>query len=92
MPHLFCGAPFARLSVIPWLVHSGLLVEKTGIEAVLRDAGGQTIRIALADIELMETQPTSLMPEQLLREMTASQAADLLEYLATRKKVEGTPE
>ncbi len=66
-------------------IHSGLLVEKTGTEVVLKDARNQTLRVPAADVEQLVPQPKSLMPELLLREMTAQQAADLLEYLSSLK-------
>jgi putative heme-binding domain-containing protein len=67
------------------LVHSGLLVERNEKEVVLRDAQNQTIRIAVADVELLNPVKQSLMPDLLLRSLTAQQAADLLEYLASLK-------
>jgi len=64
-------------------VHQGILVEQTPGLLVLRDAQNQTTRIAATEIERQATQPTSLMPEGLLRDLTAQQSADLLEYLAS---------
>jgi len=67
------------------LTHSGMLVEKTAREVVLKDAKNETIRVALEDVETLTPQSKSLMPEALLRDLTAQQAADLLEYLGARK-------
>src|SRR5262249_46606751 len=66
-------------------VHSGLLVERSPREIVLKDARNEVIKIRPVDVEQLVPQPKSLMPELLLRDMTAQQAADLLEFLATRK-------
>jgi uncharacterized repeat protein (TIGR03806 family) len=66
-------------------VHSGLLVEKTETEVVLRDAQGELIRVPARDVEQLAPQQKSLMPDLLLRDMTAQQVADLLDYLATLK-------
>ena len=66
-------------------VHQGLLVEQAGGLLVLRDARNQTTRIAATEIERQATQPASLMPEGVLRDLTAQQAADLLEYLCSLK-------
>ena len=66
-------------------VLSGLLAERTPSEVGLKDARNQTVRIPSADVERMEMQARSLMPELLLRDLTAQQAADLLEFLATLK-------
>jgi putative heme-binding domain-containing protein len=63
----------------------GLIVEKTARELVLRDAQGRTTRVAAGDVEQQAAQPKSLMPESLLRDLTAQQAADLLEFLASQK-------
>jgi putative heme-binding domain-containing protein len=64
---------------------TGLLVRRDGNEVVLRD--GQNKEIVLAAKIVAELQPTrtSLMPDGQLAGLTAQEAADLLEYLATRK-------
>jgi putative heme-binding domain-containing protein len=66
-------------------IHQGLLAEPSPGLLVLRDAQNRTLKIAAADIERQGTLTTSLMPERLLRDMTAQQAADLLEYLSSLK-------
>ena len=67
------------------LVHTGLLVERDEEGVVLRDAENKTIRVAAADVEELAPQKQSLMPDLLLRGLTAQQAADLLEYLSSLK-------
>ena len=52
---------------------------------MLKDGEGKLVRIPAAEIELVAPQRKSLMPELLLREMTAQQVADLLAYLSTLK-------
>jgi uncharacterized repeat protein (TIGR03806 family) len=66
-------------------VLSGLVVEKTARDVVLKDAQGKTVRIVGGDVERLVPQARSLMPELLLRDLTAQQVADLLEYLTTLK-------
>jgi putative heme-binding domain-containing protein len=66
-------------------LHTGLLVKKTDKEVVLRNAGDKETRIPAKRIEHMAPQKVSLMPEQLLRDLTAEQAADLVDYLASLK-------
>ena len=66
-------------------VHTGLLVEKTAEHVVLKDAQDKQIRIAAGDVELLAPQQKSLMPELLLRDMTAQEVADLLEFLLALK-------
>ncbi len=64
-------------------VVTGLVVEKSAREVVLKDAQGKTVRVAGAEVEQLVPQSRSLMPELLLRDLTAQQVADLLEYLST---------
>lgn len=66
-------------------VHTGLLASKTATEVVLKDAANKETRIPADRVEQMIPQPRSLMPELLLRDLTAAQAADLLEYLGSLK-------
>jgi putative heme-binding domain-containing protein len=64
-------------------VHCGLLVRRTDAETTLKLADSKEITIPAAAIERSVPQQKSLMPELLLRDMTAQQAADLLEFLST---------
>jgi putative heme-binding domain-containing protein len=66
-------------------VHSGLLVEKTNRDVVLKDAASKSIRIPASEVEQLVPQPKSIMPELMFRDLTAQQAADLLEFLARQK-------
>jgi putative heme-binding domain-containing protein len=66
-------------------IHQGLRTEPAPDVLVLRDARNQMVRIATSAIERQATLPTSLMPDGLLRDMTAQQAADLIEYLSSLK-------
>jgi putative heme-binding domain-containing protein len=63
------------------LVHTGLLGERSESEIVIRDAQGRDTRIPRGEVEQLVQQSQSLMPEQLLRDLTAADAADLLAYL-----------
>lgn len=66
-------------------VLNGLLTEKTDEEVVLKDASNKQVRIAVSDVELLAPQSISLMPELLLRDMSAQQVADMLAYLESLK-------
>ena len=66
-------------------VLTGLLVGKDEAEVVLRDATNMLVHVPLTDVEQLVTQPKSLMPELLLRDLTAPQVADLLAYLSSLK-------
>ncbi len=66
-------------------VHTGLLVERTPQVVTLKDVEGKMTSVPANEIEEMEVQRKSLMPEQILRDLTAQQAADLLEFLSELK-------
>ncbi len=59
----------------------GLIVSRTDEEIVLKDANGRESHLSLDDIDLMEPQKKSLMPDNLLQGLTPTEAADLLAYL-----------
>lgn len=63
-------------------VYTGLLVERTEQAVSLKDNKGNVTTFALADTEQLAPQQQSLMPDLLLRDMTAGQVADLLAYLS----------
>src|SRR5262249_43819786 len=65
--------------------HTGLLAAKTGKEVVLKMAGDKEGRVPAAQVASLAPQRQSLMPEQMLRDLTAEQAADLLAFLAGLK-------
>src|SRR5262249_39792660 len=64
---------------------TGLLGEKTDKEVVLKNAGDKEVRIPAGKVATLVPQKTSLMPELLLRDVSAEQAADLLEFLSSLK-------
>ena len=66
-------------------VLTGLLVSRDDKTVILRLVDGKEAKVAVADIELMSPQQKSLMPDLLLKEMTAAEVVDLLEYLSQRK-------
>ena len=71
-------------------VYTGVLRERTADAIALVDAQGKERRLPADDVEFISPQPTSLMPDLLLRDMTAQDVADLLAYLqAESKKTEG---
>ncbi|MEX0641180.1 MAG: PQQ-dependent sugar dehydrogenase [Pirellulales bacterium] len=62
---------------------TGLLIHKDDDEVVLQDAQDKVTRIPTKTIEQLVPQRQSLMPELLVRDMTAQQVADLLAYLSS---------
>jgi putative heme-binding domain-containing protein len=65
--------------------YTGLLASKTDKEVVLKVVGDKEVSVPAAKVERLAPQTKSLMPELLLRDLTAEQAADLLEFLAGLK-------
>jgi putative heme-binding domain-containing protein len=66
-------------------VFSGLMIRQDDREVVLRDAQGKDAVIPRGEIEGLQPTQKSLMPEGLLRDLTAQEAADLLAYLESLK-------
>ena len=66
-------------------VYAGFLVEKTAEHVVLKDVNSRLVRVATDEIEAIVPQQKSLMPELVLSEVTAQDAADLLAFLTSLK-------
>jgi putative heme-binding domain-containing protein len=64
---------------------TGLLLKRDANEVVVRDAQNQDVRLRPDEVSRLEPSRVSLMPDGLLRDLTAQQAADLLEFLAVRR-------
>jgi putative heme-binding domain-containing protein len=64
---------------------TGLLVKRDEKEVILRDAQNKEIVLAASKVEELRPSRTSLMPQGQMAGLTAQEAADLLEYLASRK-------
>lgn len=62
-------------------VHTGIVVERTATMLSIRDAQDRRIDLSLGDVESIMPLPQSLMPEGLLRDLTAQEAADLVDFL-----------
>jgi len=65
---------------------TGLLASKSDQEIVLNVVGDKQVRVEAKMVASFAPQQKSLMPELLFRDVTAEQAADLLEFLAGLKK------
>src|SRR5262249_17841277 len=66
-------------------VYTGLLAEKAANRVVLRNQGDKETRIPAGKVALLVPQSRSIMPELLLRDLTAHQVADLLAFLESLK-------
>ncbi len=65
------------------LTYLGMLVEKNAERVVLKDTQSKLIRIPAGDVESIQEHRISLMPELVLKDVTAQDAADLLAYMKT---------
>ena len=66
-------------------VFTGLLVSRNDEEIVIRDSQGKQLRFKTENVDGIFPQRKSLMPDRLLRDLTAQQAADLLAWLSSLK-------
>jgi putative heme-binding domain-containing protein len=64
---------------------TGLLVKRSEKEVVLRDGQNKEIALGARDVDELRPSRASLMPDGQMAGLTAQEAADLLEFLATRK-------
>jgi putative heme-binding domain-containing protein len=67
-------------------VISGILVSKTDELVVLKDAEAIVHTLKTADLDELKKLPTSLMPADLQKLMSAQDLVDVVEYLMTLKK------
>ena len=58
-------------------------MRKTADEIVLKDPNLNEVHVRLEDVKTMQPSKISAMPEGLLQNLTAEEAADLLEFLGT---------
>lgn len=63
-------------------VLTGVLESRDSAQVVLRTADDHRITVQVRDIEQLQPLPTSLMPNDLLKELTDQQICDLLAYLS----------
>ena len=73
------------LETVEGRVLAGFVVQNDDQRVVLKDIEGRTMRVAAEDVAVLEPQSRSLMPELVLRDVTAQDAADLLAYLVDLK-------
>jgi putative heme-binding domain-containing protein len=64
---------------------TGLLVKRDENQVVLRDGQNKEIILAAKEVEVLQPSRVSLMPDGQMAGLTAQEAADLLEYLVTRR-------
>jgi len=89
-PSLKIDEPFAAYAVFTTggKVITGLLAEKTDEAIVIKTAERKLIRIPTAEIDEFQKSSKSLMPDRILSDLTAQEAADLLEYICSLRAPE----
>ncbi len=82
-PSLKIDEPFAAYAVITTdgKVVTGLLTEKTDDAVTIQTAERKMMRIPSDEIDQMQKSNKSLMPDRILSDLTAQEAADLFEYI-----------
>jgi putative heme-binding domain-containing protein len=85
-PSLKIEEPFAAYVILTneGRVITGLLGESTDKDFIIRTAEKQTLRIPRQSVDEMRKSEQSLMPERILSDLTAQEAADLLDYLRSQ--------
>ena len=66
-------------------VLTGFIAARTDAAVTLKMAGGESRKIPPGEIDKTTTAPVSLMPEGLLQNLTAQEAADLLALISALK-------
>ena len=66
-------------------IYAGFLVQQNDKNIVLRTADNKQVRLDAKKIESLTKSPQSIMPELVLRDVTAQDAADWLAYLMSLK-------
>jgi putative heme-binding domain-containing protein len=85
-PSLKIEEPFAAYTIVvdDGRVLNGLLVEQSETEVAVKTIERQVIRLARKNIEEMTKSAKSLMPERILSDLTAQEAADLFEFIRSQ--------
>ena len=86
-PSLVIGAAYQAVTVATndGRLLTGLLAEDSKERIVLKGQGGKVETIPRDDVEAIKTSPISLMPEDLEKQLTKREIADLFAFLALDK-------
>jgi putative membrane-bound dehydrogenase-like protein len=77
-----------RVAKLDGQVLVGLKISETPKEVVLRDANGRDVRLAKEDIETITPSKVSLMPDNVVSQLSYDQFIDLLAFLKSKKEQE----
>jgi putative heme-binding domain-containing protein len=68
-------------------VHSGLLISRNEQQIVIRNAKAENMTLNTVEVEELQPQAISLMPEKQLNDLTDADIASLLEFLSQQKSL-----
>ena len=68
-------------------MHSGILINRDEQKIVIRNAKAEDTILNANDIEELQPQAISLMPEKQLNDLSDADIADLLEFLSQQKSL-----
>lgn len=77
-----------RLTTTDTKVYTGLKVKEDAKEVVIRDATGRDYRVAKDDVEALAPSKLSLMPDNVVSQITYEQFIDLLAFLKSKSEQE----
>jgi len=77
-----------RLATVDEQVHTGLKIKEDATEVVIRDANGRDTRVAKDEIGSLAPSKVSLMPDNVVAQISYEQFIDLLAFLKSRKEQE----
>lgn len=77
-----------RLTTADSKVYMGLKVKDDAKEVVIRDANGRDYRVAKEDVEALAPSKLSLMPDNVVSQISYEQFIDLLAFLKSKKEQE----
>jgi len=77
-----------RLTTVDDQVHTGLKIKEDAKEVLLRDANGRDVRVGKDDVGSLAPSKVSLMPDNVVSQLSYEQFIDLLAFLKSRKEQE----
>ncbi len=77
-----------RLVTVEGQVYTGLKIREDAKEVVIREATGRDVRVAKDDIESLAPSRLSLMPDNVVAQLSYEQFLDLLAFLKSRSEQE----
>jgi putative heme-binding domain-containing protein len=92
-PSLVIGADYQARTVATTdgRILTGLLVEDNDQRVVLKMQGGKLETVPRSEIEVLQVSKLSMMPEDLEKQLTRQEMADLFAFLALNKPPAGVP-